>query len=282
LVSITGCGDDDDDDGNDAGAGGSRAGTGGRTGGTGGVTAGRGGSGGTAGRTGGTGGVTAGTGGVEDAGAGGTDAGAGGVSAGAGGTDAGAGGVSGEGGSGGSGGEGGAPAPTCEDYCDTMLGSCTATADRQYPNPATDAAAAAVARTQCLNTCAAFPTTADPNSFSCRLREAELVASDGAAHCDRAGPAGITTCGTPCAGYCNLMVAYCANEDEGASLTACLAACGTVPANNPVDFVYPGPIGNTLSCRIAHATNAARFAAGTTDRITHCDHAAGDMLCVAP
>jgi hypothetical protein len=45
--------------------------------------------------------------------------------------------------------------------------------------------------------------------------------------------------------------------------------------------VYPAPGGDTLSCRIAHATNAA---AATTDpsRDSHCGHAAGMAPCAAP
>ncbi len=73
------------------------------------------------------------------------------------------------------------------------------------------------------------------------------------------------------------MVMYCPNEDEGASVQDCMAECATVPGNDITTYVYPATAGDTLSCRIAHATNAASDPDpnGAT-RLLHCNHAAGD------
>jgi hypothetical protein len=44
--------------------------------------------------------------------------------------------------------------------------------------------------------------------------------------------------------------------------------------------VYPAPAGDNLSCRIAHASNAAVSMGSTRD--LHCAHAAGEMQPCAP
>ena len=171
----------------------------------------------------------------------------------------------------GSGGEGGAPvaAATCAGYCTTLMAACGETGvNSQYP---TDA--------QCLASCTAFPTDATTgNSLGCRFDHAALAATAGVdPHCDHAGPAGLGPCGGACPGYCSLMMEICAGEftDEA----ACLAECATVPEGNFANYVYPAPAGDTLSCRIAHATNAA--AAEGATRTTHCGHAAGATPCAS-
>jgi hypothetical protein len=73
------------------------------------------------------------------------------------------------------------------------------------------------------------------------------------------------------------MLMYCPHEADGATLDACMTECGTVPENNITTFSYPADPGDTLACRIAHVTNAAK----DTDpngalRLLHCNHAAGD------
>jgi hypothetical protein len=257
VLTATGCSDDDDDDnGGQAGSGGSSSGSGGKAGMNAGGKAGS--------PTGGKAGSTNEAGSGNEAGS--PDPGAAGETSvgGAGGETGG--GDAGEGlGGTGEGGAGGAPVVLdCEQYCEWMDASCTA-ANAQYPDEA-----------QCLQSCAAFPTTAGDNSLACRIGFAALASTD-AANCDAAGPAGIGECGTPCEAYCNLMLAYCPHEADGASLNACMTECGTVPENNITTFSYPAPGGDTLACRIAHATNAAKDTdPNGANRLLHCNHAAGD------
>ncbi len=258
VLTATGCGDDDDDNGGNAGTGGSSSGSGGKTT-TGGTTGGKAGS-----PTGGkAGSPTAGTGNEAGADPGGGGA-AGEMPGGGGETSGGAAGES-MGGAPGEGGAGGAPvALDCAQYCAWMQASCSA-ANQQYPDEA-----------QCLQSCAAFPTTAGDNSFACRVGFAALTSTD-ATNCDAAGPAGIGECGTPCEAYCNLMVLYCPQEAEGASLNDCLTECGTVPENNVTTYAYPVTAGDTLTCRIGHATNAAKDTDPQgANRLNHCNHASGD------
>jgi hypothetical protein len=307
LVAATavGCGSDDDDDGSGgsggtAGKGGSagtgKGGTSGKGGASGagtGGTAGKGGSAGSGGKGGSSGsGGSAGTSGEGSGGDAGGEAGASGTAGsggssgdggGSGGTDAGGAGATGDGGteaggtggdaagaggvSGGEGGVGGEPAVTaCELYCDVMMATCgDSGANAQYPDEA-----------QCLATCAVFPEGTTGNSLGCRATHAALAATQGAdPHCDHAGPAGVGMCGSNCEGYCSLMMNVC--DGTFASNEACMTACGTVPENTFTNFVYPAPAGNTLACRIAHATNAAASAGAA--RTNHCTHAAGAAPC---
>jgi len=260
VAIVTGCGDDDEPaatggTSGKGGAGGSsgsagKGGTAGKGGSAGSTTGGASGKGGSAG-TGGAGGAggNAGTAGTSTGGSAGTVVG----------------GQGGEVADSGAGGEGGAPvaAPTCEGYCTTLMAACgDSGADAQYPNEA-----------QCLATCAAFPTdVATGNSLACRNDHAALAATAGVdPHCDHAGPAGLGPCGGACAAYCSLMMEFCASEF--ADVPTCLAECETVPEGNPSDFVYPAPGGDTVSCRLAHASNAA------LDPTLHCPHAAGAAPC---
>jgi hypothetical protein len=309
LVAATavGCGSDDDDDGSGgsggtAGKGGSagtgKGGTSGKGGASGagtGGSAGKGGSAGSSGKGGSSGsggGAGAGTSGEGSGGDAGGEAGASGTpgsggssgdGGGSGGTDAGGAGATGDGGteaggtggdsagaggvSGGEGGVGGEPAVTaCDLYCDVMMATCgDSGANAQYPNEA-----------QCLATCAVFPEGTTGNSLGCRATHAALAATQGVdPHCDHAGPAGVGMCGSNCESYCSLMMNIC--DGTFASNEACMTACSTVPENAFTNFVYPAPAGNTLACRIAHATNAA--ASTGAARTNHCTHAAGAAPC---
>jgi len=261
LATAAGCGDDDDDGGAAAaGRGGSAAGEAGDS------------SGGTSPGKGGTaaGGTASGKAGSDSKGGSASgyagDASTAGSVNEAGGTGVGdQGGASGIGGDAGLAGAGGVANGSCQEYCDWVQTGCAAAADTQYPS-----------ESQCLQSCAAFPQGAGDNSFSCRAEQAALSATD-VNHCDAAGPAGVGVCGSPCQAYCNLMTTYCTNEADGASLAACMAECATVPGNDITTFVYPGAAGDTLSCRIAHATNAAADPdPNGVARLLHCNHAAGD------
>jgi hypothetical protein len=73
------------------------------------------------------------------------------------------------------------------------------------------------------------------------------------------------------------MLMYCPHEADGATLDACMTECGTVPENNITTFSYPADPGDTLACRIAHVTNAAKDThPNGALRLLHCNHAAGD------
>jgi len=264
VAIATGCGDDDDPPAT-AGTGG-KGGTGGASGGT----AGKGGAAGKGGSAGTSTGGSSGKGGTSGTGGGGT-----GGNSGTAGTSTGGsagtvvGGQGGEVADSGAGGEGGAPVlgATCAGYCTTLMATCGETgANAQYPTEA-----------QCLASCATFPTDVTTgNSLGCRNDHAALAATAGVdPHCDHAGPAGLGPCGGACPAYCSLMMAVCAGEftDEA----ECLTACAAVPEGNFSNYVYPAPGGDTLSCRIAHATNAA--AAEGASRMSHCGHAAGAAPC---
>lgn len=259
LATAAGCGDDDDDGAAAAsGRGGSAVGEAGDS--SGGTSAGKGGA--------AAGGTSNGKAGSASAGKGGRDSGYAGDGSNNEAGSTGVGGLAGEGGLTGEGGVAGAGSVangTCQEYCDWVQTGCAAAADTQYPS-----------ENQCLQSCAAFPQGAGDNSFSCRVEQAALIATD-VNHCDAAGPAGVGVCGSPCQAYCNLMTTYCANEADGASLAACMAECATVPGNDLTTFVYPGAAGDTLACRIAHATNAAADPdPNGVARLLHCNHAAGD------
>ena len=69
----------------------------------------------------------------------------------------------------------------------------------------------------------------------------------------------------------NICSGTFATEEE------CMNTCASVPEATFTNFVYPAPGGDTLQCRIAHATNAA--ASEGAARTSHCTHAAGAAPC---
>lgn len=83
---------------------------------------------------------------------------------------------------------------------------------------------------------------------------------------DDAPPAGPT-----CAAYCTTIMANCTGTNaQYGDMDACLANCDAFPAGGAIDTS-----GNTLGCRLYHATNAATAAA------LHCGHAgpSGGAVC---
>ena len=82
---------------------------------------------------------------------------------------------------------------------------------------------------------------------------------------------GICTNGPKCTDYCNIIQANCAGSNQQyTSPPSCVAVCAEIPKG----MVGEGS-GNTLGCRISHATLAA------SDPITHCTHGGpgGDGAC---
>ncbi len=198
----------------------------------------------------GSGPATGGTGGGATGGSGGATGGQGGAATG------------GQGGAatGGQGGSAGAPAG-CASYCDTVQTNC-AGGDMQYPS-----------KDACLNVCALFPpglaNDQSGNSLSCRSYHATAAASDSKLHCPHAGPSGAGTCGTGCEGYCNIMLTTCSSEFKGP--TDCVSSCSLYTGADATDYNTSFVSGDSLNCRIYHATVAASDPAGGTATI-HCPH----------
>lgn len=166
------------------------------------------------------------------------------------------GGAAGGGGSGG--GSGGGTPATCSGYCSTIMAACTG-ADGQYGD-----------NDSCMASCSSFPAGAPgdqkDNSLECRAYHAN-AAKSGATHCPHAGPAGDGVCGTNCDGYCSLMMKHCAGAYPSAA--ECATACATITGATAKGFDtgIDNRTGDSLFCRIYHAT------AASMDPTTHCEHA---------
>lgn len=162
----------------------------------------------------------------------------------------------GTGGAGGSGGSGGGGPTTCAAYCDTIMAACTG-ASAQYG-----------AKDMCVASCGAFssgtPGEQSGNSLECRASHANLAKS-APSHCPHAGPAGDAVCGANCEGYCTLMLAHC--PGAYASASECATACSGITGATEAGYDTGTKTGDSLFCRIYHAT------AASTDPSTHCDHA---------
>lgn len=150
---------------------------------------------------------------------------------------------------------GGASQVLCEQYCTLIETNCGDLP--QFPD-----------RASCLGACATWPLGAEEdragNTLACRTYHATAAAADATTHCPHAGPAGVGTCGTPCEGYCTLVMAICPGEYESTSV--CSAACAQMSGADMETFRTEGA-GDNLECRIYHATFAA---AGNT--AVHCPH----------
>jgi hypothetical protein len=140
--------------------------------------------------------------------------------------------------------------------CTTIQAACTGT-NAQYASMDT-----------CVASCAHFPAGASGamsgNSLACREYHAMAAQTDPTTHCVHAGPSGGGVCGMPCDGFCSLVVAEC--PAQYASATDCMTTCGGYIATPSYNATVT--TGNSLSCRIFHATEAAM------DPATHCSHTA--------
>lgn len=164
----------------------------------------------------------------------------------------------------------------CPTYCGEILANCTG-ATAQYPDMA-----------HCTAACAAFPvgtskvTDTSGNTLGCRIYHAGAPAkATPATHCPHAGPAGdVTTaagagtCGDPCTSFCNLEVKACGTTAAPitgitpvyADTAACMTACNGFDKTHLYGTTSAG---DSLACRLYHATNAAISATNAT---THCPH----------
>lgn len=169
-----------------------------------------------------------------------------------------------------------APAVTldCASYCTEIQANCTtANGHAQYPDTA-----------HCMAACASFPvgalTDTAGNTLGCRIYHAGAPAkADPATHCPHAGPGGdlqsVTappgTCGDACTSFCTLEIMACglmgaSATGQYASQAACITACKAFP--NSTHLYSPTAQGDSLACRLYHATNAAI----SGQAATHCPH----------
>ena len=168
-------------------------------------------------------------------------------------------------------------AQDCTTYCNEIQTNCTG-ANAQY---------AATGMTNCMATCASFPPgTADDkagqNTLGCRIYHAGMpAATDPATHCPHAGPGGDKigvaapgTCGDACTSFCTLEIKACGVKgDAGGNgqytgMADCMSSCAAFP--NADKLYSPTSHGDSLACRLYHATNAAI----SGNAMTHCPHTA--------
>lgn len=97
------------------------------------------------------------------------------------------------------------------------------------------------------------------NSVACRIAHANFAEAGPNTHCRHAGPSGVGTCGSSCSGYCTLMLSRC--PQEFADEEACLNACEGLSGTEPGALYAIGVPGDSVLCRIFHATLATGDAA---------------------
>jgi len=144
----------------------------------------------------------------------------------------------------------------CAGYCTKIMAACTGTL-AQYSTMA-----------NCVDSCANFTmgAAADQmgNTLGCRFNHATLAMGDPGTHCVHAGPGGGSVCGaTACAGFCSIVVAECPGQW---TMQACNSAQNGCPSFNSVPPYKAPSAGDTLECRLYHATMAA------SDPANHCSH----------
>ncbi len=205
------------------------------------------------------------SGGEGAAGGAGGGAGVGGGAGAAGsGATGGSGGTGGVAGQSGSAGQAGSSGLSCDAYCQSILNNCK-NENSQYPS-----------MESCMSVCSTFPvgteTDTSGNTLGCRTYHAgaaQGTPADATMHCPHAGPAGVGLCGSNCEGYCNVMVPTCPGEFSG-GMSECLADCEGLPGKDSTAYTVASTTGDTLQCRLYHATVAAE---SQQTALTHCPHA---------
>ncbi|MFT5432542.1 MAG: hypothetical protein ACI9OJ_003241 [Myxococcota bacterium] len=157
------------------------------------------------------------------------------------------------------------PAPSCEDYCTSVMAACTG-ANVQYSS-----------QNACVAYCetsAAIPAgTGDDtagNTVGCRAYHAGVAAmsaANGDLHCSHAGPSGGGVCGSYCDTYCQLSETNCAGDlDQYESTEQCQSVCaGFIVGDDPL-----ATAGDSVQCRIYHLGVAGSGSPDTNP--THCPH----------
>jgi len=163
----------------------------------------------------------------------------------------------------------------CPTFCGEVLANCTG-ANAQFPDDA-----------HCEATCAswALGTAADKTgaTLGCHIYHAGAPSMmTPTTHCVHAGPGGdLTTaaapgtCGDACTNFCTLEIKACGSLDApitGApaqyqNTAACMTACAAFNKTNLYSITSKG---DSLACRLYHATNAAI----TGNATVHCPHTA--------
>jgi hypothetical protein len=148
---------------------------------------------------------------------------------------------------------------SCDAYCTEIMANCKDAATQQYTDLAT-----------CMAVCPAFPTgtVADTkgDTLGCRSYHGGTPAmGDPTTHCPHAGPGGANTCGANCEGFCAIATKACTGAmAQYTDAADCMTKCGTF--DDTVPFNSGVTTGNSLACRIYHASAAAK------DPTTHCPH----------
>jgi len=133
----------------------------------------------------------------------------------------------------------------------------------------------------CLSTCAFMPLEGiDKNSVACRVRQLDHAVQtneDLELYCANAGPSGNGACGSSCQNLCRLLADACPEsfkkyadiaEDGDDGTDVCVSKCQGLVDTQLYDSRDTGNyLGDTLQCRIVHATSA------TVDPAGHCAHA---------
>ena len=177
----------------------------------------------------------------------------------------------------------------CTAYCNEIQANCTG-ANAQYPDMA-----------HCIATCASFAvgtskvTDTSGNTLGCRIYHGGDPAKTAAAtHCVHAGPGGdLITVATPafcsggdvCESFCTLEIKACGSLDaplpgnprdstnnpiyQYQNREDCMISCAAFDKTHVYSTTASG---NSLACRLYHATNAA--IAVTPNGQMHCPHTA--------
>ena len=187
---------------------------------------------------------------------------------------------------------GSTPAPTCAAYCAAVHNTCNGNTMPVAPEtPKPDTQYGTGGSDFCMTTCAAFPLgnagDTTQNTIGCRMYHASVAGAAPAnldPHCWHAGPAGFyddSGCGaSSCESFCMIVNHACtgaagsATANPYGTMAACMTMCPTFAgidetsgAQPSVDYNADATSGNSLACRLYHAT------AATMDPATHCAHA---------
>jgi hypothetical protein len=162
---------------------------------------------------------------------------------------------------------------TCSAYLTTSVPQCLSTYQHIMGATSTAAQPDGVTRT--------FPVVGPTSgaTLGCRRYHVTVARSDAAGHCTHA-VTGDGACGSNCDAFCALVLGACTGTNvQWPDMTACMSACGAVPAANPTTVTS----GNTIFCRFYHASVASTSAANAA---IHCPHAgpnaaAAGMPCAA-
>jgi hypothetical protein len=174
----------------------------------------------------------------------------------------------------------------CPTYCSTIAANCTGLNAQYGGTSAADVTA------HCMSTCAAefktlgAVTDTTGATLGCHIYHAGTPSkTTPTTHCVHAGPAGgqVTdpgTCGDQCTNFCALEIGACGLMGASATgqytdMAACVTACAGFDKTAAAKYVVNGgvsptanPGGNSLACRLYHATNAAI----TGNTVVHCPH----------